>query len=326
MIRYARSPLALAAVLALTASPLTAQVDTAAVAAALTDFASACVKDGGALWGRSLCGPLYLVDPATRMVIANQPDSAHQLTAQGAVYVGTLPAGVTPANTAVTWGGVRWAMVMLPLPADRFARLELLAHESFHRMQGDLGLSVADASSPHLDERDGRVWLRLELRALSRALSSSGPAARDAARDAMLFRAYRLSRTRGADTLEALSETQEGLAEYTGAKLALGAMGLGDKRLAAELADYEGHASYARSFASATGPALGLLLDRYASDWRTRVRTRHDPAGLLADALGFRVDGGLDREAKTAARAYDSGAITAAEDARAGDRASRLQP
>ncbi|HEX9393067.1 MAG TPA: hypothetical protein VF923_00350 [Gemmatimonadales bacterium] len=324
MTRYARCPLALAAVLALVVPPLTAQVDTAAGAAALADFATACAKDGGALWGRSLCGPLYLVDPASRSVIANQPDSAHQLTAHGAVYVGTLPAGVTPANTAVTWGGVRWAMVMLPLPADRFTQLELLAHESFHRIQGGLGVSVADASSPHLDERDGRVWLRLELRALSRALSSSGPAARDAARDAMLFRAYRVSQTRGADSLEALLETQEGLAEYTGAKVALAAVGLPDKRLATELADYEARPSYVRSFAYATGPAIGLLLDRYASNWRARVRTRHDPAGLLAAALGFHADDGLEREAKTAARAYDGAAIMTAEDARASDRATRL--
>src|SRR5260221_9013811 len=324
MTRYARSPLALAAVLALVVSPLTAQVDTAADAAALADFASACAKDGGALWGRSLCGPIVLVDPASRTVIANQPDSAHLLTAQGPVYVGTLPAGVTPANTAVAWGGVRWAMVVLPLPADRFTRLELLAHESFRRIQGELGLAAGDASSPQLDERDSRVWLRLELRALSQALSSTGLAARDAAHDAMLFRAYRLAQTRGADSLEALIETQEGLAEYTGAKVALAATGLPDKRVATVLADFETQASYVRSFADATGPAIGLLLDRYASDWRMRVRTRHDPAGLLAAALGVRPDDGLEREAKAAARAYDAATIQTAEDARATERATRL--
>jgi hypothetical protein len=114
------------------------------------------------------------------------------------------------------------------------------------------------------------------------------------------------------------------LAEYTGAKIGLAATGLSDKRLTAELADYETRASYVRSFAYATGPAIGLLLDRYASDWRTRVRTRHDPAGLLAAALGVHADDGLERESKTAARAYDAAAVMAAEDARAADRATRL--
>jgi|SRR5690348_2981924 len=324
MTRYSRRPLALAAVLALTTSPLTAQLDTAAGAQALAEFAAACARDGGALWGRPLCGPLSLVDPATRAVIANQPDSNHLLTASGSVYVGALPAGIVPSNTAVTWGGVHWAMVMLPLPADRFSRIELLAHESFHRIQAELGLSSPDASSPHLDERDGRVWLRLELHALAAALSSGGSSARDAARDALLFRAYRLSRYRGADSLEARLETQEGLAEYTGAKLALAATGLSDQRLATELADYEGRPTYVRSFAYATGPAIGLLLDRYAPDWRTRVRLRHDPAGLLAQALGFRADDGLEREAKSAARAYGAPAVMSAEDSRATERATRL--
>src|SRR5258708_8154926 len=141
----------------------------------------------------------------------------------------------------------------------------------------------------------------------------------------MLCRACRVSQTRGADSLEALLETQEGLAEYTGAKVALAAVGVPEERLATELADYEARPSYVRSFAYAPGPAIGLLLDRYASNWRARVRTRHDPAGLLAAALGFHADDGLEREAKTAARAYDGAAIMTAEDARASDRPTRLR-
>ena len=54
------------------------------------------------------------------------------------------------------------------------------------------------------------------------------------------------------------------------------------------------------------------------------AKLSHDPAGLLAAALGFHVDDGLEREAKTAARAYDATAVMAAEDARATDRATRL--
>lgn len=34
-----------------------------------------CARDGGKLWGISLCGPMLFVDPATREVVANQPDS-----------------------------------------------------------------------------------------------------------------------------------------------------------------------------------------------------------------------------------------------------------
>ncbi len=319
-----RKPLALAAVLALSSSPLAAQVDTAAARAALTDFATACAQDGGALWGRSLCGPLFLVDPATRAVIANMADSTPVLVEHGGVYVGTLPTDIVPSNTAVSWGGRRWAMVMLPLPADRYTRLQLLAHESFHRIQDDLGLALLAPPSPHLDERDGRVWLRLELRALAAAVAAKGPAARDAAHDALLFRAYRLQRYRGADTLEALLETQEGLAEYTGTRIALAATGEPEAAATRELTEFESRSTYVRSFAYATGPALGLLLDRYAPGWRTQLRTHYDPAGLLAAALGFRADDGLEREARAAARAYGGDAVARAEDARATERDARL--
>lgn len=34
-----------------------------------------CAADGGALWGASLCGPMMLVDGATRFVVANQADA-----------------------------------------------------------------------------------------------------------------------------------------------------------------------------------------------------------------------------------------------------------
>lgn len=302
-------PLALAAVLALLAVPLVAQVDTAAARAALAEFGAACAADHGALWGRSLCGPLLLVDPGSRTMIA-KADS---------VSVGTLPADVMPANTAVTFGGHDWAMVVLPLPADRFARIELLSHESFHRVQSALGLGAEDPAVAYLDERDGRVWLRLELRALAAALVARGQAARDAARDAMLFRAVRVANHRGADTLEAALEVQEGLAEYTGARLALQATGLSEARVAQDLAAFEGRPTYARSFAYATGPAIGLLLDRYAPDWRAKVRTERDPAALLAKALGFRADDGLEREARAAARAYGGDDVGRAEDSRAAE-------
>jgi hypothetical protein len=86
------------------------------------------------------------------------------------------PAQFTPSNTSMHWGQQNWSMVMLPLPNDPFLRIALLAHESFHRMQPDLDLSASDAPDPALDTEAGRVWMRMELRALARALRSEGSA------------------------------------------------------------------------------------------------------------------------------------------------------
>lgn len=111
--------------------------------------------------------------------------------------------------------------MMLPLPADPFRRLTLLAHESFHRIQPSLGLSASDAPDPSLDTEAGRLWLRLELRALARALRSTGVIGRKSAVDAMVFRMYRDRLCPGTAAMEAAMEKQEGLAEYTGVFIAL---------------------------------------------------------------------------------------------------------
>jgi hypothetical protein len=140
--------------LAALVAPAPPQDPDSAAAAALREYARACAREGGRLWGRSLCGNLLLVDPATRRTVANAADSLSLLRPAEDAFVGTLPAAVGLANTAVRWGGARWAMVLRPLPADRFARLQLLAHESFHREQPALGFPTASPVSEHLDERE----------------------------------------------------------------------------------------------------------------------------------------------------------------------------
>ena len=67
-------------------------------------------------------------------------------------------------------------------------------------------------------------------------------------------------------------ETQEGLPEYTGVFVALRATGEDIQREAPEIEAWEDSDALARSFGYATGPALGLLLDRYAVGWRTQRR------------------------------------------------------
>src|SRR5579884_3402337 len=101
----------------------------------LEEFAKVCRPEGLRLWGRSLCGPMVLVDPGTRAAIANQPDPDGKFRREGDVYVGAFPDQYTPSNTAFDWKGQQWSTVMLPLPLDPYSRLSLLAHESFHRIQ-----------------------------------------------------------------------------------------------------------------------------------------------------------------------------------------------
>ena len=300
-----------------------AAVDTTAAVAGLRHFAHACALDGGALWGRSLYGPVALVDRATRLTIANRADSARAWSALDDAFIGQLPAGIGLANTSFDFGGARWAMVLLPLPVDDFALVALLAHESFHRIQRDLSLWGAGPPCPHLDTRDGRLWLRLELRALVVAVRARGDGAARATRDALTFRRQRQRLFPGADSLESQLEIQEGLAEYTGDKLALAATGLSVERVARDMERFEKRASYVRSMAYGSGPGLGLLLDRYAAGWRRQLTRDSRLAEMLARALRVTPPADPEAEARRRAGAYGLVEVEREENVRERERQAR---
>lgn len=287
-----------------------------AAAQALTDFARVCGPEGQRLWAMSLCGPMAIIDARTRAAVANHRDPAGTFLPRNGVFEGSFPRRFEIANTSIDWDGERWATVAGPLPADPFTRLKLVVHESFHRVQAAANLGGSDRPSDHLETEAGRLWMRLELRALGRALRAEGPTARRSTRDAVLFRLNRYRLFPGAEDLEASMERQEGLAEYTGTVVALRSVGEHIDRVAREIESFEDSNAYARSFAYRTGPALGLLLDRYAADWRQRIRTSSMHRQLMA-ALAFHAPADVEGAAKLRASDYGLAAVEASEDERA---------
>lgn len=320
----------------LATSPLCAQpLDTARALGALRDHAAACAADGGRLWGISLCAPIALVEPATRMVIATDTVPRRPFLRLSDAFVHVLPGNLGLANTSFTWGDRPWAMVLLPLPADRYARVTLVAHEILHTKQATLGVGGSDPPNNQLDQREGRRLLRLELRALAAALDAlpsdsdhvadsatsvrttvDDRAARAHALAAMTFRARRHALYPGADTLEDALEMQEGLAEYTGHRLAMTWLAVGPSRVAQHVRAFESTPTYVRSFAYGTGPALGVLLDRFVPAWRTRIAEVRSPAALLTAALPRLSAQTLARDADRLAPRYGGAEIAQAEAAR----------
>ena len=167
------------------------------------------------------------------------------------------------------------------------------------------------------------MWLRLELQALSRALGEDDSGARRCATDALLFRALRHRLHPGSDSLEASLERNEGLAEYTGMRFAMRVTGEGAERAAKATVRFEKRKSYVRSLGYGTGPALGLLLDRFAPGWRARVDAIPSLAGELAARLGFTPGAALEKQARARAAEYGYATVVAEEDQRAAERAER---
>lgn len=290
----------------------------APLVAALADLRETVARDAGELWGRPLNGPVMLVDPATRRIFANAADAGGLLVAGEGGFTGTLPRDVNLANTALEWSGTRWAMVVLPLPAEPMARRAMLVHESWHREQPHLDLPARGDECVHLGTMEARVWLQLEMRALAAALRADGGERHRAARDAVLFRLRRQQMHAGSAAAETDLENNEGLAEYTGLRLS-GLTPLAPA-VAGLLESFQGRESYVRNFAYATGPAYGLVLDALQPDWRGKIR-----AGVALSELVLTVPGidpvPGDRELASAAEdraaAYDAVSLRAAEEQRA---------
>lgn len=291
------------------AAPAAAQ-DTDSARAA-TDLRTLCNADRGRLWGVSLCGPLLVVDPGTRAVWASDPDQEGQLRQSGDGWTGTLPAGVPVANSAVNWAGVRWIMLIGPLPTDAADRRVLVGHEAWHRAQDQIGLAMGPSDNTHLASERGRYFMRLEMRALASALRSSGNARERAARDALAFRRARYGEFPGAFAQEAALDRNEGLAAYTGVRLGADQP---DIYAARTLDRHDSHEALARAYAYATGPAYGLLLDTYDEDWR-RTLNAFAPADMLASVL--RAPPYDTRELRRTAERYGGPTVAAEEQTRA---------
>lgn len=299
-------------------------LDPARAAEYFREAREVCTRDGGRLWGVSLCGPLLFADPATRVVAANQPDKEGRLRPQGEVFAGTLPPEVVIANTATEWAGVKWTMVMWPLPEEKQPRVQLLMHESFHRVQDALKLTAANPANAHLDQKDGRLWLRLEWRALERALQEQGAARRVAVTDALIFRRHRQSLFPATAAEELALETNEGLAEYTGLKLSVRSLGQQATLAGYALRLFPRRPTYARSFAYANGPAYGSLLDAAGAGWRTRIKAGDDLSALLQRALALKLPAGLAAQAAALAPRYDGDEVIAFETTREATRRQQL--
>ena len=304
------------------ASPFIGELELATVARYFAAFDSLCAGDAGTLWGVSYAGPMLIVDPATRTVAANQPDSAGVLAPREGVFVGMLPADLPIANTAVNWLGTRWTMLMAgSLSPNPRPRSRLMGHEAFHRIQPQLKLEAVGRPNDHLDTPGGRFWLQMEWQTLERALLTSGAAQTAALQDARRFRAVRRAQFPDAGAREVPLEIHEGIAEYAGARLA----GYSDSAIVRSVAARRaGETSFVRSFAYISGPLYGFLLDRTGTDWRPRLTPTTDLAEMLASAVHLPPLGKSDLDSSVArrrARASGGDSLWAAETAREQERA-----
>ncbi len=239
-------------------------------------------RDAASLWGKSLSGPLAIINPQTRAT-----ESVDLSNSKLGCKLSQLADNQPIANTCLEIDGVKTAFVIAPLPSELDELVRLITHERWHCLQTDLGLSAGSDNNAHLDTEANRVALRLEFRALSEALAQQTYKWKKHAKAALAFRSSR-GENHQLNTKhllqEAMLERNEGLAEYTGQFFAYPKND--QSKLINQLKEADRKESYLRSFAYLTGPAYGRLLERCDTSWIKKIATNFDFPTALQKCLG----------------------------------------
>ena len=269
------------------------------------------------LWNKDLYGGILLVDTKSRQVYSNESDAKNSLIPHQDIYTGTLPGNINIANTSVQWNGKTWAMIMLPLSNDKYDRINLLAHELFHTVQSSLGFPQGNKESNHLDQKDGRVYLRLELEALKKAvLSDSQKEQRKHLMNAFTFRKYRNILFPGSNETENQLELNEGLAEYTGFVISGRNKEQTKQHFTDNINSFLKNPTYVRSFAYNTTPVYGYLLSQKDKYWNQKVTANSNLTDLFIKALNIKIPADVKAAVEKITPEYDGAAIIKEEQVR----------
>lgn len=274
-------------------------------------------KKGIKTWNKDLYGSILLVDPNTRQIYSNEPDTQSSLKKQNNIYTGKLPDNINIANTSILWNGKMWAMIMLPLPENKYDRTNLLAHELFHKAQSSLGFIQNNKESNHLDQKDGRIYLHLELEALLKAvLSDSQKEQKEHLTNALIFRKYRNTLFAESSAIENQLELNEGLAEYTGFMISGRNKKQAKEHFVNTINTFFRNPTYVRSFAYNTIPAYGYLLSLRDKYWNQKVNNKTNLIDFFIEDFGITIPNDLKPSIEKIANNYNGASIAHEEDAR----------
>lgn len=275
-----------------------------------------CNNDNGKLWGENLYGPVMYVDNLNRAIYANVADKENMLKAREGVFTGVLPKERIITNNVIEFGGVRYAMVPLPETEDRYRMVTRTVHSLFHSFQERHVLKPSTFSTRHLNDRNARLYLKLEWKALTYAIGSSGETRNQAIRDALVFRGARRELFPEAIADENKFENYEGLTTFTYIKLCTSGPEELKKRILEYLDRIYQNNSYAWGYGFVHGALYATLLNDKDFDFKQIQESDFDLGKAALEAYGVTLPAVCRDVAGSLAMNYDIQAIRAEESER----------
>lgn len=275
-----------------------------------------CNRDNGKLWGENLYGPIMFVDRISRRIVTNTPDQNGLLRGKDGIYYGIYPREKIILNAPVTFGGVTYAMVPLP-PEEDVLRIRTRAvHVLYHCLQMRAGIQPVLFNQPSMDEKEARMYIKLEWKALKKAIASEGDERLVAVRDALVFRGANRELYQKYAREANRFESYEGLATFTYTRLCSSSAAECRSRLMDYLDRIYSMASYARSYGNIHGALYANLLYEADYDFHSIKSDTVDLGAMVREIYRIELPEICRDVAGSLAFSYDLGVITKEEEER----------
>lgn len=275
-----------------------------------------CNRDNGKLWGENLFAPIMFVDRISRRIITNTPDENGLLRGKDGIYFGIYPREEIILNAPVTFGGVTYAMVPLPPEEDELRIKTRTIHVLYHCLQMRAGIQPVLFNQPSMDEKEARMYIKLEWKALKKAMASEGDERLVAVRDALVFRGANRELYQQFTSEANRFESYEGLATFTYTKLCSSSPDECRSRLMDYLARIYSMASYARSYGNIHGALYAALLYDADYDFHSIKSDTVDLGAMVRKVYNIELPEICRDVAGSLAFSYDMGVIMREEEER----------
>lgn len=286
---------------------------------------SICKGEKGLIWGKNLYGPIMFIDRPSRIIFANQPDKEGILKAKDGIFTGIYPKEKIIDNICINFGGTMFAMAPLPAEEDDYRIKTRAIHGLFHCFQSLNNLDPNDFNTRHMDEKNARLWLKLEWRALRSAFNNEGELRALAIRDALIFRGARRELYPKHVNDENRFEDYEGLPTFTYTFLFEDTAGKMKRKLLESLNMSYTYQSYGRNYGFIHGALYSYLAYEKGFDFKTIRSDSVDLGNEVKTLYNIQLPVICRDVAGSIALNYDIESIYKEEDQRVADIKERIR-
>jgi hypothetical protein len=285
---------------------------------------SACNKDNGKLWGENLYGPVMFIDRPTRKIVANFPDKEGILKLKDGVFTGTYPKEMIIDNSSKYFGGTLYSTAALTLREDTLRNLGMAIQGLYlcHLLKSQN--EIPRYNTRLIDDKNARLWLKLEWHALRKALSSKGDFQKQSVRDALIFRGARRELFPRETKDEDIFETVMGLSHLTFTLFTSKSEDEARQRLLESLSDFYIIQSYSRTYGYIHGALYGFLAHEKGYDFRGNLPDTTDLAVIVKGLYNIQLPEICRDVAGSLALSYDLDNIYKEEETRLAEIKDRL--